>query len=170
MLQTQSQPDSFRTLLEKNSMQFAIPGGFRPVPVLQNGDVEYDYAIASENTKLEIRYRIWPIEPEELKPKQRNNLYLTMLATMALNISNGQEPKVASYPPEDVKREFGADAGATCAVRTDSEFGKGYKFCLISVIHRNDVADAYVFFLCDDPTVAMRASASDAIYHALSFR
>jgi hypothetical protein len=68
-----------------------------------------------------------------------------------------------------VRKEFGADAGATTVVSCDSDFGKGYMNCLISVIHKKDIADAYVFFLFDDPQVVGEAIMTDATYHALRF-
>ncbi len=169
-LHAQSLPDSFQQLLQQNGMRFTVPSGFVRTPVVANGDVEYDFALKSETVKLEIRYRIWPFDAHSQGKPNRNSMFMTMLMTMGLNISNGIEPKATRYPPDDVKREFGADAGGSCAVRTDSEFGTGYKFCVISVIHKDDVADAYVFYLCDDPTVAMRAIGTESIYHALTFR
>jgi len=169
-LHAQSLPDSFQQLLQQTGMRLTVPSGFVQAPVVANGDVEYDFALKSETVKLEIRYRIWPFEAQSKRLPNRNSVFMTMMMTMALNISNGTEPKATRYPPGDVKSEFGADAGATCAVQTDSEFGTGYKFCVISVIHKDDVADAYEFYLCDDPRVAMRAIGTESIYHALTFR
>lgn len=93
-----------------------------------------------------------------------------MVQTMGLNISNGQMFQTNQYPQGDVKAEFGADGGITGTVRTVSQFGGGYKICMISAIHKDNVGDAYVFFLCDGPNVLMKAVFSDNVCHALKFR
>lgn len=166
----QSLPDNFQRLLQQNSMLYAIPSGFVSTPVIDNGGVVYDYAIKSKTAKLEIRYRIWPIGKELMDDPKRNWMYYSTLITIALNISNGQMIQPKPYPKADVKAEFGADGGSSGAVRTDSDFGKGYKYCLISVIHKDDVADAYTFFLYNDQKTLMDAIFTDKTYHALKFK
>jgi len=167
---SQQLPAGFQQLLKRSSMTFAVPPGCASTQVVPNEDVMYDYAMKSKSMKLEIRYRIWPIELGRPLDQTRNRMFMTMLMTMALNISGGATPKATYYPEDDVRKEFGADAGATCAVKTDSDFGAGYTICLISVIHKDDVADAYVFYLCDDVSVATHAMGTNSIFHALRFR
>jgi hypothetical protein len=169
-LYAQSIPDKFQRLLQQNAMQFSMPPGFVSTPVIENGDVGYDFAIKSSTTKLEIRYRIWPMNEAMQNDPKRNWIYQTMVETMGLNISNGQLIQTKQYPQSDVKVEFGADGGITGTVRTDSKFGRGYKICMISAIHRDNVGDAYAFFLCDDPNVLMKALFANNVYHALKFR
>ena len=163
-------PDNFRRLLLQNAMQFTMPPGFVSIPVVENGDVVYDFAIKSTTAKLEIRYRIWPMDKAMRSDPKRNWIYQTMVETMGLNISNGHVIETRKYPEGDVKAEFGADGGVTGTVRTDSQFGRGYKVCMISAIHKDNVGDAYAFFLCDDPNVLMKALFTDDVYHALKFR
>jgi hypothetical protein len=163
-------PDNFQRLLQRNAMQYSIPSGFVSTPVVENGDVVYDFAIRSTTTKLEIRYRIWPIDKGMQNDPKRNSVYQAMVQTMGLNISNGQMVQTKQYPLGDVKAEFGADGGITGTVRTDSQFGRGYKICMISAIHKDNIGDAYAFFLCDDPNVLLKALFADNVYHALRFR
>jgi hypothetical protein len=161
-LHAQGLPDNFQRLLRQNLLRFALPPGFEATPVIDNGDVRYDYAIKSNNTKLEIRYRIWPITNGDAE-------YGAMAVTMGLNISNGQMMETRHYPVPDVTTEFGADEGCSGMVQNDSEFGKGYKFCIISVVQKHRVANAFTFFLFDDPRIVMDAIVNDAVYHALRF-
>jgi hypothetical protein len=168
--QTQSLPTGFQQLLKRTAMLFAVPPDFTAIPIVANGDVAYDYGVKSKTMKLEIRYRVWPIESRSTSDRRGNRQLEPMLMAMALNISAGEEPKVAYFPTDAVRTEFGADVGATCAVKVKSDFGRGYKICLISAIHKEDVADAYVFYLCDDLSVARRALATESIFHALRFK
>ncbi len=158
---------TFQQLLTHSNMQFSIPPDFVEAPVLNNGDVNYDFAVKSNTAALEIRFRIWPIDRKQKNP---NAIYHAMLVTMGLNISNGQMIKSQQYPAESVKAEFGADAGSSGVAPIGSEFGKGYRFCLISVIHKDNVADAYVFYLYSDQRTIMGALSTDNIYHTLTFK
>jgi hypothetical protein len=157
---------TFDQLLNQTNMQFSIPPSFEAVSIINNPDVNYDFAIKSATAPLEIRYRIWPVDMEQ---KNLNSIYEAVFITMGLNISNGKMIKSQPYPPESVKAEFGADAGRSGVVPIGSEFGKGYRFCLISVIHKDNVADAYVFYLYNDQRTIMGALTTDNIYHALKF-
>ena len=160
----------YEELLNESHMQFSIPPDFMLTPVIKNGDVMYDFAIKSNTQKFEIRYRIWPIEKGSAKDKMNNSMHNLMLTTMALNISNGQIIEPQQYPKESVKEEFGADAGSTGIVDTHSEFGKDYKACMISVIHKENVADAYIFFLFNDRSDILKALSTSKIFHALKFK
>jgi hypothetical protein len=167
----QTIPTAFSRLLDANSLRYAIPPGFTSTPVITNRDVEYDCAVRSKTKKLEIRYRIWPLkQSDQAANSDINSIHQAMLLTMALNISNGQQGPTQAYPSNSVREEFGADAGSTTMISCNSDFGKGFQKCLISVIHKDNVADAYVFFLFDDLKVVTQALMTDEIYHALRFR
>jgi hypothetical protein len=163
----QTLPDAFQQLLNQTNMQFSMPQDFEATPIINNGDVAYDFALKSVTAELEIRYRIWPIDKNQKNP---NDLYGPMMTTMGLNISNGKIIQPQQYPTESVKSEFSADAGSTGLVPIDSQFGKGFKLCVISVIHKDNVADAYVFYLYNDPKTIMQALTSGNIFHALKFK
>ncbi len=159
----QGLPADFQKLLGQNSLRYAIPSGFKSAPVKDNPDVKYDFAVKSTSEKLEIRYLIE-------RSQQTQDLHSIMAMTMGLNISDGENRQPKEYPLDAVKAEFGADAGCSTIVHCNSAFGKGYKFCMISTIHRNNLADAFAFFLADDLQVLMKAIATDKVYHALRFK
>ena len=146
-------PKMFWNSLQTNKMVYAIPSNYSQTPVIKNGDVEYDFAIKSKDKQLEIRYKIRPIIPLQ---QNSNNLSDAMLLTMALNISGGKMVEPQPFPPQSVKDEFKADKGFTAMVPTKSEFGKGYKMCMINVIHKDNIADAYTFYLFDNPQILMQ--------------
>jgi hypothetical protein len=171
-VQSQTLPKNFQRLLQQASMRYSIPPGFVPTPVIENGDVAYDFAVKSTTRKLEIRYRIRPLEKRTNRNSQGDPgmMFNGMLMTMCLNISNGELVEPKPFPEASVRSEFGADAGSFCAVRTDSEFGEGYEKCSMSAFHKENVADAYVFFLFDDLKILSEALFTDQVYHALRFR
>ena len=158
--------DSFAALLAKCSVSFTFPKSFLPLGVRQNGDVEYDFAMKSKTDDIEIRYAIWSFD----QMQQRNDLYIGLLQTMSLNISGGKLAQANHFKHEDVTIEFNADDGLTCVVPNNSEFGQGYKFCMINVIHKENIGDVYIFFLYDDYKVLFPFLLDDKVFHALKFK
>tara|TARA_R110002049_G_scaffold2511_4_gene18392 strand:+ start:1332 stop:1616 length:285 start_codon:yes stop_codon:yes gene_type:complete len=76
-----------------------------------------------------------------------------MFMANILNVSQlGIEnvPEISNFPEEAVKREFGADYGGTSFFTMDSEFGKDYKYCMMIVIHKENIADVYISFLSNN--------------------
>jgi hypothetical protein len=167
----QTSSPNFSKLMTANSLQYTLPPGFEPTAVISNRYVKYNYAIRSKAKKLEIRYRIWPLrKPGQQPGKKVNTTYRATLVLLAKNISNGRPGPIQEYPAETVKKEFGADAGMSTAIPCKTAFGRGYRNCLISVIHKDDVADAYAFFLFDEVSVLEEALMTDKTNHALRFR
>jgi hypothetical protein len=158
--------ESFSELLAKCSLSFTFPNSCIPLRVKQNPDVYYHFAMMLKTNKIEIRYTIVPFE----KMERKNDLYEPYLQTMCLNITGGKMAEIQHFKHEDVSAEFNADDGLTCAVLLDSEFGKGYKYCMINVIHKDNLGDAYIFFLFDDYRILPSILTNDKIFHALKFK
>ena len=164
-LEAQAVTRSPKSPFQPPSMNFTLPPGFVPTAVAKNPDVLYDYAIRPDSGNLEIRYRIWPEE------KGRTSVPLDMMVrTMALNIGNGKavEPQYATA--EDARKEFNADAGCAVVVPVDSDFGKGYKYCLIWAVRKNGVGDAYIFFLYSESVMIANLFWKTDALHALRFQ
>jgi hypothetical protein len=74
---------------------------------------------------------------------------------VAINVGGGvRDPTVRfkPFPAEHIKPEFGADWGGTWVIPIkNNSFGTDYKFCIMTVLHRDDVADAYVMYLGNTP-------------------
>jgi hypothetical protein len=158
--------ESFSELLTKCSLSFTFPNSCIPLKVKQNPDVYYHFAMMPKTKRIEIRYTIIPFD----QMQHRNDLYESYLQTMCLNITNGKMTKVEHFKREDVSAEFNADDGLTCAVPLDSEFGQGYQYCMINVLHKDNLGDVYIFFLFDDYKVLPSILANDKIFHALKFK
>jgi hypothetical protein len=146
-------------------MSYALPRGFSVVPISHDGDISYDFAIISQAPRLEIRYRINAIDPQS----DPSGSYAPMLLAMSDDISAGDSVRSGGFTAEGVRKDFRADAGAASMVPIRSDFGKGYKNCLIVAIHRDNVADAYAFYLFDDLTSVVKTIFRDDVYLALKF-
>lgn len=168
----------FRALLNDYGMTLTVPDGFAKTKVIPNDDMEYDYAIKYPDRDFELRYAIRPIlwktyandtirkEIESQRPF-RNSSYGTVLETIILNITGGKEYQCRAFDKDAVKTEFNADWGATSFVELNSGFGKGYKYCMIVTIHKDDVADAYYFYLSN--TKENFSANMDPLFHTLKF-
>ena len=157
---TASSQERFADLLPKYSLSFALPNDFVPVAVVANPDVRYQFAMKSKVVKAEIRYAIFPVMPS-------TSLWLE---TICLNLSGGKECDVRRFPTQAVKTEFGADDGWTSVTSLQSEFGRGYAYCMTNLIHKDHVADVAIFILFDDMKVVQSLLFQDAVFHVLKFK
>ncbi len=154
--------ESFAALLLKDSLSFTLPREFSPVAVVDNPDVRYQFAIKSRVLKVEIRYAIFP-------SSNNSEVGAAFLQTICLNLSNGKACTVRPFPQPAVKTEFGADGGFTAMTALDSQFGRGYTYCMVNLIHKNDVADVVTFFLVDDMKVLQSLIFREDVFQALRF-
>lgn len=155
--------ENFTDILNAHRMIFSMPKDFIQAKVIENDDVIYQNAIKSKKNKLEIRYSVFSLkeqikEYEEWKNSKEKNGVRTdpnnghQLFTLAVveNIAGSENPKGTKFPDESVKNEFGANWGASFFVECKSGFGKGYKYAMITALHKDSVANAYITYLFDD--------------------
>jgi len=168
----------FKSLLGDCGMNLNMPKGFVEVKIIENNDMNYEYAIKYPDREFELRYAIRPIrykkyandtvknEMEGQRPF-RNSSYGTILQTIVLNITGGVDYAIQAFDKSAVKKEFNADWGATTFIELKSDFGKGYKYCMIVTIHKDDVADAYYFYLSN--TKENFSKNEEPLFHTLRF-
>jgi hypothetical protein len=168
----------FKSILDDCGMNFSKPPGFIEPTIIENDDMNYEYALKYPGKEFEVRFAVRPIryknysndtlksEMEEQRPF-RNSSYGTIYQTVMLNITGGVEYKSTIFDSASVKKEFNADWGATCFVDLNSNFGKGYKYCMIVSIHKKDVADAYYFYLAN--TKENFSENMKPLFHTLKF-
>ncbi|MCE1198619.1 MAG: hypothetical protein LWW85_06585 [Marinilabiliales bacterium] len=168
----------FKALLEECGMNVNIPKGFVESEIIDNKDMSYDYAIKYPDKDFELRYSIRPIRykkytndtlKNEMESQRafRNSQYNIILETVILNITGGVDYKVQAFNNEAVRKEFNADWGATSFVDLKSDFGKGFKYCMIVTIHKDDFADAYYFYLSNSKDKF--SENMDPLFHTLRF-
>lgn len=176
-------PAGFQQVLKAARMEFRPPAGTVPTPVLKNAQMDYDYAVRVPGKHVEIRYAIRPLDKllaEYRLSKSKkgeamvdpNELYSSLVTVVALNISGGDMPETKDFPAAAVKQEFRADWGTTTMVRAGKEFGPKYAKCMVVALHKKNAADAYVFYLFDQPAdlgPLLDDPKADA-FHALRFQ
>lgn len=153
-------PKEFTELLGRANMVFETPKEFQETKIIENQQMNYEYAIKSSKKNFEIRFAIRPLdstlkEYQEKKNKKGNiiidpnKIYSTSYVATILNITGGHLSKINVFDKGAVKQEFNADWGATTFVEVSKEFGQDYKYCMFVTIHKDNFGDAYIFFLSD---------------------
>jgi hypothetical protein len=168
----------FKSFIDECGMSFNIPDGFVAGVIFENPDMNYEYVLRYPDMDYEVRYAIRPIrykeyanaevrdELESLRPF-RNSQYEEIFKTVLHNITGRDNHRVQVFNPDSVKGEYNADWGATAFVELDSDFGTGFKYCLIVAIHKKDVADAYYFYLANSKENFM--DYAKPFFHSLKF-
>jgi hypothetical protein len=174
-------PKSFSELLVRAHMTFQYPEGLEETKIIENKQMNYEYALKYPKKKFEVRYAIRPLDKlmHDYRKKEKkkgsgdininpNEWYSSMLQATILNISGGQLPEITNFNKQAVKKEFNADWGATCFFEVGKEFGQSYKYCMVVAIHKDNCADAYYFYLSnskDDFSELMSPA-----FHSLKFK
>jgi hypothetical protein len=174
-------PKKFTDLLSITKMTFNQPDEYSEIQVIENQQMNYEYAIINNAKDFEIRYAIRPLDEmiknynEREKNKKPgdtnihpNKLHTATFQAVVFNVSGGKFPKIGEFNPESVKKEFNADWGALTMVEVGKEFGTNYKYCFLIAIHKDDVGDAYCFYLSN--TKEGITKNMQAPFHALRFK
>ena len=173
-------PLPFINLLNRTKMIFTEPYGYILKDSLQSRGGTWDLTYIHPVDKFEVRYAIQPMDvllkeyQEDLLKKDSNEnlihpnkLYHNKFKKALLNISDGRLPEYTVMTATSAKSEFNADWGATATVDAGKEFGIGYKYCQIVLIHKDNIGDAFVYFLGDDIKIIRRDMGR--IVHNLKF-
>lgn len=172
-------PKAFQKQLDESGLKFEMPAGYKVVPIKENGDLQYSFAIANADNSMEVRYSIFPMKPllEQYKKSKENanetmidpnKLYIGINMSNGLNMTGGNEPEIGSFPTQAVKKEFNADWGGSSFFAFNCEFGKGWKFGQAVYLHKIDQADVIVTFMSNDKE--KHSDLMDAAFHSLTFK
>ena len=172
-----SLPETFNDLLKRSGLVFNSPSDLVPTKLIENRQMNYEYALKYPNKNFEVRYAIRPLDNllNEYNKKtgsaisvNPNKLYGTSLQATVLNISGGNLSEIAQFDKNAVKQEFNADWGGTTFLEVGKEFGQNYKYCMVVAIHKDNLADAYIFYLSD--TKEGFSELVEPIFHSLKFQ
>jgi hypothetical protein len=175
-------PALFSNRLSRAQMTFTPPDGYKEVPVIPNGQMHYEYALKHPDKNFEVRYAVMPldslfIQSEAIKNDKnstvvsmvsRNRLYEALFSATMANISGGQQPNIQAFPTAAVNHDFNAGWGASSVCEVSGDFGKGYKYCMAVAIHKDNLADAYYFYLADNKDDIRNLM--DPIFYAMKFK
>jgi len=180
----------FNQLLEQTGMTFKRPEGSVNTPIVKNRQIHYDYAVNYPDRHMEVRYTIVPMTNRvaQYQEFQKNHalgssmidpskMFDALVYATIINAGGGIRDttiKGRRFAPADVKREFGADAGGflMVPVKNDS-FGTDYKFCSMVALQKDNVANVYIFYLCNSMQELFdnyKAIGPQNIYYALRFK
>lgn len=175
-------PPSFTNLLAHAQMTFDTPNGFEETAIIKNKQMNYNYALKLPGHNFEVRYTVRPLDTlqkqyEAMKKNQQpgtvmagiepNKLYAMSFRAILFNISGGRAGDIKLFPADAVKKEFNADWGATGMVPLAPEFGQNYKDCMVIAIHKDNIGDAYYFYMITDRE---DVKLIPSIFHALKFK
>ena len=148
----------FEATTKACGMNLNIPEGFVECKTIANKDLDYDYALKYPDKDFELRLAVRPIKLKvyssdslknamESKIASRNASYESDLKSIIYDITGGVQYEIKAFEKNAVKDEFNADWGAILLVEMKSDFGKGYKYCMIVALHKDNAADAYYLYL-----------------------
>ena len=181
-------PDTFQNVLKLAQMSFTMPKDAISIPLVKNMQMHYEYAITFKDKPFEVRYSVAPLGytvaeaytgGKGVTPRKGDEkLSRTSAVAIAINVGGGNpSPNMGSkdFPPEAVKQEFGADWGSTTIIELQNDsFGTSYKYCMMTTLHKNEVADAYIFYLSDTKenlmTLLTEYVAKTGAFYALKFK
>jgi hypothetical protein len=154
----------FFTLVENGGLQYVKPSSAKDVKVVQNADLNYHYAVRDTVDNIEIRYIVYPLQEAinqyngphsdsgvgKIDP---NFLHTNFLLSCAFKVegkafsADGQFPEIKelSHATADIK--YNADWVGIADVQPCDEFGQQYKFCTICALHKDNLADVFIFYL-----------------------
>lgn len=165
-------------MLARSKMTFQQSTGVQETPSIANLQIEL---VKYTDKNFEVRYAIRLLdyllnEYTAMQKKQKpgnillnpNTLCQSLLQVTILNISGGQLPDSIEFDSIVVEKEYNTDSGDTAFVEVGKEFGQNYKYCVIVALYKDDLADAYLFFLSD--TKEGFSERMDHAFHSLRFK
>lgn len=184
-------PDTFQNVLDLGKMTFDMPKDAISIPIVKNMQMHYEYAITFKDQPFEVRYSVAPngytmaeaytgakgIKPDTTR-KEDEFMAKVSSAVVAMNVAGGTATANMGskpFPPEAVKKEFGADWGSTTLIElTNNSFGSEYKYGIMVTLFKSKTANAYIIYLSDTKENLMRLMneliAKTGAFYALKFK
>ncbi|PJZ66572.1 hypothetical protein CH371_00185 [Leptospira wolffii] len=157
--------EKFEKILADYNIEFEHSKNFQPVKVKENPNLHYDYAIRHKTKKLEIRYFIGlPAPKVEGVDFEAIELYKKQALTTAANVCQCMDKIQSKELTEEFVKIQNADWGANFFVDATSDFGKGFKYSIITAIHKKKSPDLYTIYLYDDYE-SVREAIGDSLFN-----
>ncbi|AFL96283.1 hypothetical protein [Ornithobacterium rhinotracheale] len=157
----------FDKRLKDNQLTFDYPKSFENVPVIENAQMPYDFAIKMPNKDFEVRYRIvQALEGKNITAKDIDAYTLIAASNIGgVNKAN----RIMTLSSNDVKNEFNADFGSVTITEVKGDFTKNkYKYCYLVTLAKDKVATVYIMYLGNN--VQEFRSLMDPIINSLKFK
>lgn len=151
----QLKPNTFTDLVKANNLSFVMPVDFEQTAIKRNYNVFYQYAIKHKDSNFEIRIFVKSFKGifKDTVSFNPNKFSFSFLSAMALDASGNilpNVPEIDLFPKVGVNEEYNADWGASTAFAPNSEFGKGFSFCVLNCLRKDSRCEVYIFYMFDD--------------------
>lgn len=142
--------DFYRLTADANVV-FFYPTGFKEIPVINNDDFSYDYAMELPGHEFELWFQIKSqkqsdVDYQRLKndPTQQiaspDSLYNDIGRAQATTFTGGDQNYLTRIIPQDILARYNADAGKTYLLNLhDREETKHYKYALLITLQKDHV-------------------------------
>jgi len=139
----------------KMGMVYETPPGYVEIPVRDNTDQSYDYAVVSADKRTEMRFALRGNDrvPEPLHNRKMSFLFfMTGISNLVRVGNDGRFAEPGTIPAA----HYNADDAVLIAVhwfqidKPGDAFGDGYQLCSAVFMYREGVGAAYSYFLFKD--------------------
>ncbi len=169
----------FQKIADSCGLQFEMPKGYSVTGVKENRDLWYSFSILNADSTMEVRYTIWSLTFEKLQYEEslkdsntlmipHNNIYKGRIQSNMLNMAGGKMYNIGAFPSQAVKHEFNADAGGSCFLEFNCQFGEGYKYGQFIYLHKDDIADVIITYMSNNKET--HSALMNIPFHSLIFK
>jgi hypothetical protein len=150
----------FDSLLIRAKLNFNMPDSCEEVTVKFMHKIPHNYAVGPKDSSFQIRYWVQPLDTwfadynKKSEKKKKKSMHPDALckSMMTLAVLDASANKSSDYLEtqnlEWTKKTYNADWEATALVESGWP-EEGYKYCYILCLHKDGVADIYIYVLTD---------------------
>jgi hypothetical protein len=150
----------FDSLLIRAKIDFNMPDSCEEVIVKFMHKIPHNYAVGPKDSSFQIRYWVQPLDTRfadynkksEKKKKKVMHPDASCKSMMMLSVLDASGNKSSDYQvseyPEMTKKIYNADWEAAALVESGWP-QEGYKYCYIMCLHKDGVADIFMYVLAD---------------------
>lgn len=141
--------EAFLASCAQMGLAYAEPPGVTEVPVRENPNAAYDFAVAAPG-KYEVRIAL--VAPGKGREPLPENVALALVAATLSNVSQGGQTLDSKRLGPTEAAAFGADRAFMAIIAgARSEFAAGFKHMVFLDLHREGVGDVFLYVLFNDP-------------------
>lgn len=150
----------FDSLLVRAKIDFNMPDSCQEIAIEFMHKIPHNYAVGPTDSSFQIRYWVSPLDTwfanydkkskkEKEKSMHPDALCKSMMILAVLNASgNKSRDYQVSQFPELTKQAYNADWDAVALVESGWP-DEGYAYCYILSLHKDGVADIYIYVLAN---------------------
>lgn len=152
---------NFDSLLVRSKINFKMPDSCEEISVKFMRKIPHHYAVAPKDSSFQIRYWIRPLDTwfekhnKKSKKQKKNSMHpdamcksMMMLAVLDASGNKSRGYQVSQYP-ELTKEAYNADWDAVALFESGWP-QEGYKYCYIFSLHKDGIADVYMYVLANE--------------------